>query len=169
MAVDRIEGVKPTRMELLEIVKRRRLAEKGHNLLTEKRDALVVQFFELLERRKGLQEEVEDNTTKAYKALFVAEAIHGTSVVEDIALSTSGADAIDGALVSVMGVLVPQMEFHGKREGLPYDPMDTSASMDEAARSFQSTISSIVRLAEAEGSMERMALEIEKTKRRVNA
>ncbi|MDG6220464.1 MAG: V-type ATP synthase subunit D, partial [Candidatus Thermoplasmatota archaeon] len=169
MAADRIEGVNPTRMEFLEITRRRRLAEKGHKLLTEKRDALVVQFFELVERRKELKKDVEGAADAAYKSLFAAQAKYGTTLVEEVALSSQGSDEIDGRLVSIMGVLVPHMEFHGEREGLPYNPMDTGAFVDQTAADFQKAITQMVKLAEAEGAIERMALEIEKTKRRVNA
>lgn len=169
MVAERLENVNPTRMELLEIVHRRRLAEKGHKLLTEKRDALVTQFFQLLDTRKDLREEVEKKTSKARLKLGEAETRYGTSNVTGMAMAAGTGDDIHSTLVSIMGVIVPHLEFTKKKTSAAYDPLDGGALLDEAASNFTSSLESIIRLAETEGAIERMAIEIEKTKRRVNA
>jgi V/A-type H+-transporting ATPase subunit D len=70
-----------------------------------------------------------------------------------------------------MGVRVPILKSteEAKAEGLPYNVLDTTAKMDETIKKFQQAIQMIVRLAETEVAVRKLAEEIEKTKRRVNA
>ena len=59
MAEQILEGYNPTRMDLLEVRKKLVLAEKGHKLLEEKRDALVEKFFDIIEKRNELSKELD--------------------------------------------------------------------------------------------------------------
>jgi len=43
---DIIPGARPTRMELLALRKRRNIAQRGQDLLREKLDALMIEFFQ---------------------------------------------------------------------------------------------------------------------------
>ena len=166
-----IEGVKPTRMELLAIRKKKKLAEKGHKLLGEKRDALVMQFFEIIRARDALRSEVNSKINDAFDTLIDSEMILGRETVADVTLSIPEIPDVPTDVVNIMGVQVPRIQTEAIE--IPNQPMygylHTSARLDEATDRFQNVLMQVLKLAEVEGSIERLANEIEKTKRRVNA
>jgi len=171
MAENIIEGVKPTRMELLAIRKKKKLAEKGHKLLGEKRDALVMQFFEIIKTRDTLRDDVNSRMAEAFETLIDAEMILGYDTVEDITYSIPPVKKVPTEIVNIMGVQVPKIQagaITAPKEPV-YGYLQTSARLDEATDRFQEVLRNILRLAEIEGSIEQLANEIEKTKRRVNA
>ena len=49
---------KPTRSQLLQLRRTRRTAERGHKLLKLKQDALIVEFFRVLERAKAVRKTI---------------------------------------------------------------------------------------------------------------
>lgn len=172
MAEEIIEGVNPTRMELLSIRKRKKLAEKGHKLLSEKRDALVVQFFDIIKDRNTLRKRTNIDLRECYGLLVQAQMIMGQDKVEDASGSIPPLGDVPMRTVNIMGVHVPKLEYDAipSRSGQPlYGYIDTSAKLDEASDRFRKLLLGILKLAEVEGTIERLAIEIEKTKRRVNA
>ncbi len=170
MAGEIVEGINPTRMELLSIRKKRRLAEKGHKLLGEKRDALIVQFFDVLKKRESLKEEVVGSFKSAGSSLEEAMAVMGYGSVQALSKGISEQTPPTISTLNIMGVKVPVLDLQ-VREGSdnPWGIGTTPQSLDDSATGFQKALERLLKLAETEGSMERLALEIEKTKRRVNA
>jgi len=166
---DIIEGVKPTRMQLLEIRKKRKLAENGHKLLSEKRDALIAEFFKIIDVRNELRKKVEKEIKEGFHGLIEAEMVMGRTNVLDIARQIGVLGDIETTTMNIMGVLTPQMELLKEEKGLEYGFLHTSAKLDETKEKFSEIMEDVVKLAEVEGTIENLALEIEKTKRRVNA
>ncbi|MCK4476448.1 MAG: V-type ATP synthase subunit D [Methanophagales archaeon] len=168
-----IEGVSPTRMELLRLRRREKLAEKGHDLLREKRDALIAEFLDVVSEVRGARKEVEDKSKEAFDFLIVAQAGLGVEQVRQLSLMTSQEIPLDFSSRSIMGVHVPILELENelarKVTERGYGFMDSSAALDRSAKSFEETLEKIIKLAELEEAVRNLAGEVEKTKRRVNA
>jgi V/A-type H+-transporting ATPase subunit D len=172
MAQEMIEGINPTRMELLKLKQREKLAIKGHSLLKEKRNALIMEFFNILERVKGSRENVSEKLIDAYKDLTAAQIIMGDLAVRKAAMSVKESVNVDIESRSIMGVVVPVMDYDVQKRNIVergYGFMDTSVKLDEAAKEFEESIALIIELAEVEKTIILLAGEIESTKRRVNA
>ena len=172
MAQEMIEGINPTRMELLKLKDREKLAVKGHSLLKEKRNALIMEFFNILERVKGSREDVEKTLQEAYKDLTAAQIVMGDLAVKKSAMSVKESVEVDIDSRSVMGVVVPVIDSDIHQRTMVergYGFLDTSVKLDEAAHKFEESIKLIIELGEIEKTIILLAGEIESTKRRVNA
>lgn len=164
--------INPTRMELLKLRRRIRLAKKGHKLLREKRDALIAEFFNLLLRAQGLREKVEESLKVAYQDLILTEALMGSLNVQRAAMNVPVSVEIEILPRNIMGVIIPSIEVKQTERTLlerGYNPIDTTAKLDEATQRFEEALNVIMDLAEVEESIRALAEEVEKVKRRVNA
>ncbi|RMF91054.1 MAG: V-type ATP synthase subunit D [Methanobacteriota archaeon] len=169
---EKIESVNPTRMELLKLKTKVKLAEKGHNLLKEKRDALIMEFFEIVEEAKGARKNAENKLKEAYRALTIAQATMGSLKVAEASLSVKPSTSLEIKSRNIMGIRVPVLDIQMEDRNLlqrGYSIRDTSAQLDEAAHLFEEALRLIAVQAEVEMTIRLLVEEIEKTKRRVNA
>ena len=134
MAQDIIDGINPTRMELLSLKNRTKLAVKGHGLLKEKRDALIKEFFDILDRVKGIRENAELSLKEANDALVEAQIAMGDLAVKKAALSVKESIDVDITSRSVMGVAVPVTNVKMEKRSIidrGYGFSDTTIQLDE--------------------------------------
>jgi V/A-type H+-transporting ATPase subunit D len=164
-----LPGTKTTRMELLRLKNRMRLAERGHNLLKEKRDSLIMEFFNAIAEIKETRQTVESALSDAFSALTQAKMIMGPSRVVEFANASNVKSELSIATRTMMGVRVPVLSVEQLTPDLPYSLTDSSARLDLMSTKFQEALKAIVKLAEIESTVKRLALEIERTKRRVSA
>ena len=164
-----LPGTKTTRMELLRLKNRKRLAERGHDLLREKRDSLVMEFFNAIAEIKESRRTVERTLAEAFTALTQAKMIMGPIKVLEFT-SASGIQAdLSISTRLMMGITIPVLSIKQNVPKLPYSLADSSARLDLMSTKFGEALKAIVRLAEIESTVKRLAIEIEKTKRRVSA
>ncbi|MFQ5979120.1 MAG: V-type ATP synthase subunit D [Candidatus Heimdallarchaeota archaeon] len=169
---DRLEGVKPTRMELIELRIRLSLAEKGYSLLSEKLESLTNELFTVLSVHKEIRDKISDAIQEVTPMLAAIRMTMGPSRTKQIALATPQTKKVSSNFRSLMGVRVPIIELLEEpisAEHLPYHLADTSAQLDEAQETFKSMLKLLVSLAESQSALTRLANEIADTKRRVNA
>lgn len=167
-----LQDIKPTRSELLEVKKKIRLSQSGYKLLKMKRDGLIIEFFKVLNEAKGIRQQIVVDYKKAQEAIALASAIDGTLAVKSAAFSVSATPHVRIASKNVMGVVVPRVQGEQVRKKIlqrGYGIVGTRATIDEAARGYESLVDDIVKAAEIETTIKKLLDEIEKTKRRVNA
>jgi V/A-type H+-transporting ATPase subunit D len=167
-----LANVKPTRMELLKLRKRVKLADKGYKLLKEKRDALVSEFMILIREYREARNFANESLSIAFHNLLMAEVLLGSRDIEQISDITIRDIDLDLAIKNIMGVSIPILKaskLARKVNQRGYGFLSTSAKLDDAAKSFEESLLLIVNLAEVEESVRKIAEEVDKTKRRVNA
>ena len=163
--------VNPTRMELIKTKERIELARKGYKLLKQKRDALILEFFKILKKAQDLRGELTKIMGAAYSSVALAETYHSTFELQTVSLGLKKKMDLEVEVKNVMGVKIPTIT--ANIEAVPisqaYSVTSTSAKIDNAVQNFESVFQMVIKLAETETAIKRLILEIEKTKRRVNA
>ena len=159
-----LPGTKTTRMELLALKNRMRLAERGHNLLREKRDSLIMEFFNAIAEIKEAREKVDSALSEAFSALTKAKMVMGPARVVEFAYASKFVANLSISTRSMMGVRVPILSVEQQSPELPYSLADSSAKFDVMGEKFKEALNAIVRLAEFESTVKRLAIEIDKTK-----
>lgn len=161
---------KPTRMELSNLKKRKQVAVRGHKLMKDKRDELVRRFITYARQNKELRLAVEEKMSQAMRAFVLARASMSGAQIEEALLYPARAASVDAGLESVLSIPVPKLAME-TQEGYayPYGYATTSAELDRAVQQLAEALPLLLQLAEAEKACSRLADEIEKTRRRVNA
>ena len=165
--------INPTRMELNRLKGRLKTATRGHKLLKDKRDELMKQFLEIVRRNRALRKKVEQGLEEANAAFTVASALMSPEMLEQALLYPKQSVELDMKFKNIMSVNVPVYEFHTKNEDpaeiYPYGFAQTSGELDAALESLSNVFRDMLELAEVEKTMQLLAEDIEKTRRRVNA
>jgi V/A-type H+-transporting ATPase subunit D len=164
-----IEGVHLTRMDLMKTKNKMRLATKGHKLLKEKRDALITEFFKVVDKAKGIRGELSETLVHGRTNLIKAKALAGTPEIQSIAESTPPSKEIEFSFRNIMGVKIPQIVEGEKTEGMKYTLVFMTPKLEEAMVNFSAASQQLIRLIESEETVRRVGSEIKKVKRRTNA
>jgi V/A-type H+-transporting ATPase subunit D len=161
--------VSATRMELLNLRKKARLALKGHKLLKDKLDELMRQFKILISHYEGARQVLEKELQEAYGQFLFARAAMTEPGLMD-ALRYPGAEArVTTTTRKIMNLVLPVFQVSIEGNVRNYGMFDTPVELDESLRVYKELLPKIIKLAEQEKAISLLAKEIDTTRRRVNA
>ncbi|MCJ2541282.1 MAG: V-type ATP synthase subunit D [Candidatus Thermoplasmatota archaeon] len=163
---------KPTRSELIEIKRKIKLSQTGHKLLKMKRDGLIMEFFLILSKARDIRSILTEEYREARRRLTIAEGVEGTITIKAAAFAPKDKPYVHIRPKNVMGVVVPQVESRSVKKKITergYGIIGSRSAIDDAVTAYENLVEDIVVAAEIETTIRKLLVDIEKTKRRVNA
>lgn len=159
----------PTKGNLILAKNSLALAKQGYDLMDKKRNILIHELMDLIDRAKDIQSEIDTTFTAAYKALQTANIEMGIRNVEDLSSTVPEENSIQIKQRSIMGTEIPLVEFDRSGSKPTYSFFNTRVSLDEATNQFKKVKELTLRLSMIENSAYRLATNINKTQKRANA
>jgi V/A-type H+-transporting ATPase subunit D len=162
--------IRPTRIELINVTRRIRLARKGLDLLKMKRTSLVMEFFAISRTVRGMRENIRSDMGASLETVRLAEALSGLVNLERIAAMSVDTDA-NVATKNVMGVRIPTLNvvYHESLLSEIYRAVSIPTVINDSIIKFEKIFRALLEIAEKENSMRKLLHEIDRTKRRSNA
>jgi len=158
-----------TKTNLLRVKGDLALAQEGRQLLDEKRDVILRELFSHMDEMRQTRREAADLLAQAYRALADACIVLGRDQVARSALAAPAPPEVAMHERSLFGVVLPLLDWDAPETQVYWGLLGTSIELDIARRSFLAATRRLVQLAELEVAFQRLAVELRKTQKRVNA
>jgi V/A-type H+-transporting ATPase subunit D len=161
--------VLPTKIELIRTRRSLTTAKRVYRVLNDKREVLLKKLDEMIQKAGSAREEIWQPISDAYFALYDAYLKLGPLRLEGIATNTPTFIDVDISVKRIVDVDVPSLKLTEKSISMTYGFADSSISVDKASRLMRKTLASIFKAAEFENAIFRLASELERTQRLINA
>ncbi|MFC1855126.1 V-type ATP synthase subunit D [Thermodesulfobacteriota bacterium] len=162
-------NVNPTRMELLNLKKRIGIAKRGHKLLKDKQDELMRRFLMLIKDVKDRRVTVEEALQSIFKKFTFLSAVMSQESLEESLAMPSKVMNLKISEGHIMNLKVPKYEITVEGDIMCYGYGETFGDLDLSLHELDKILKDMILLAEKEKTIELLADEIIRTRRRVNA
>ncbi|MDF2843857.1 MAG: atpD 1 [Herbinix sp.] len=159
----------PTKGNLILAKNSLKLAKQGYELMDKKRNILMRELMELIDKAKDVQAEIDNTFSSAYLALQQANIEMGINHISEISQTVPEENSIEIKQRSIMGTEIPLVEYDTTPGKPTYAFFQTKLSLDEATKRFNKVKELTIRLSMIENSAYRLATNINKTQKRANA
>ncbi len=162
-------NIAPTKSNLLTMKERLSTARNGYELLEQKRELLVQSLMHMVEKVKLLEKDIDRTVGEAYPAFKRMLMADGSDQVRRIAHDIHYDFEMQEREVSVAGMDFQTLDVHLPEKQLFYSGIGTYAGTDEIIDRFFNLLSLLTQMASIRTIVWRLADEVKKTQRRVNA
>jgi len=156
-------------MTLLRLKKRLKMSRRGHKLLKDKLEGLRKEFMNLIEEYKLLKDHVKKQMAIVEAYMTLAEVSSVDDPLRRIVTESRVTQTVDVSVKYILSIAIPSYRLLEKNISLVYPTLFVSTDMDKALSEYVKLLQDLIKLAVVEKTLDILADEIEKTKRRVNA
>lgn len=162
-------NIAPTKSNLLAMKEQLAISTNGYDLLEEKREILVRELMHLVEKVKLLEKEIDKVVAQAYPALKKLLMTDGADQIERISHGIHYDFDISEKRVTIGGMGFSTMDVVMPKQELFYSFLGTDANTDATIEKFFLLLSLLTQMASIRTIVWRLAEEVKRTQRRVNA
>lgn len=159
----------PTKPNLAYVRDQLGLARDGYRLLEQKREILFMELTSLLEEVHLLETELDKRRKQAYASLWQLLLAQGRDDIAACALVTPVPCRVQQEVLLIAGLRFLRLDAVMQPPKLQYAALGSSACMDRAREDFGLLLQTLTRMASVQTIVWRLASEMRKTQRRVNA
>uniref|UniRef100_A0A7C3E8T7 V-type ATP synthase subunit D n=1 Tax=Gracilinema caldarium TaxID=215591 RepID=A0A7C3E8T7_9SPIR len=163
------EQIAPTKSNLIKVKERLATAIEGYDLLEQKREILVMELMDTVESIKILERDLDKKIATAYPALKKMLLVMGREKADRLSRHSRQRVELLEKRVMVAGMNLPSLEVKLSDLELTYSPANSFAECDETVVEFYELLKILTELAAVRTIAWRLAREVRKTQRRVNA
>jgi V/A-type H+-transporting ATPase subunit D len=163
------EQIAPTKSNLLRVTERLATAEEGYDLLEQKREILVMELMRKVEQVKLLERDLDRRLETAYPCLKRMLVTVGRERADKLSRNIAYRFELREKRVVAAGMSLPSLEVRLPNAELKYSPANSFAECDETVLEFFALLKILTELAAVRTVAWRLAREVRKTQRRVNA
>src|SRR5574344_1502305 len=162
-------NIAPTKSNLLVVKEQLSISKDGYDLLEQKREILVMELMRMVEQVKLLEQKIDERIKTAYPALKSMLLAVGEDNVERLSQAVKYNFNITEKTVNAGGMSFSSISVNLPKRELFYSFMDSFADSDKVMVEFFELLQLLTEMASIRTIAWRLATEVKKTQRRVNA
>lgn len=161
--------IAPTKSNLLSVKEQLVIAKDGYELLEQKREILVMELMQMVEKVKLLEADIDKQIDKAYPSLKRMFMTVGRDRIERVAKTVSYDYVFPEKRVILAGMTFSSISVELPKRRLAYSYLNSFADCDKVMIDFFELLKLLADMASIRTIVWSLAREVKKTQRRVNA
>ncbi len=161
--------IAPTKSNLLAVKEQLVIAKDGYELLEQKREILVMELMQMVEKVKLLEADIDKQIARAYPSLKRMFMAVGRDRTERVSKTVSYDFTISEKHLVLAGMTFSSISVELPKRRLAYSYLNSFADCDKVMIDFFELLRLLTDMASIRTIVWSLAREVKKTQRRVNA